>query len=74
MHALADRSGITGIAARKTPKPVINPETSLSVAQAIQPFAELLRLENDDLSFIQDRGWFVNVFQSQVVSQFQIDG
>jgi len=61
LNAIADRFCITKIAVAYAPDPVINPQTSLSIPQAIEPIAKNIRFEDAHyLSFIWDIFGFVN--------------
>lgn len=51
-HAAPNGPSVSGIAVREAPQPIVDPQSSLSVTQTIDPIAERSRLEDDDLSFI----------------------
>jgi len=51
-HAAPNGPSVSGIAVREAPQPIVDPQSSLSVTQTIDPIAERSRLEDDNLSFI----------------------
>ena len=62
LHAVADRLRIADIAVCEAAQPIIDSQAGFSITQPIKPIAELLRLDDLDLSFMKDICGFVKVF------------
>src|SRR5262245_36104327 len=62
LNAVADGLGVTEISSGESFQTVIDPQPGFAIAQAFEPVAKYIGLKDRDaLSFIGDRGAFVNV-------------